>query len=87
MEYANLVDLLGNFAFPIAIVIILLLFMAKILKSYKDSVEAQKNDIKELNKQYHDDYAKITEALNNNTKALETMNKLVEFMVRDDDRK
>ena len=77
----TITDLLNNFAFPVAIVVILMLFMAKVLKSYKESVEGQKNDIKELNQQYHDDYKMITEAINNNTNAITTMNKLVEHIV------
>lgn len=76
-------QIFGNFAFPTAIVVVLSLALFKILKSYKETVDKQKDDIKELNRQYHDDYAKFTEALNNNTNALGMLNKLVELISKE----
>ena len=80
-------DLIGNFAFPIAIVVILMLFIAKVLKSYKDSTDSQRDEVKELNNRYHEDYAKVTEALNNNTNAINCISKLIEHIVSHDDMK
>lgn len=75
-------EIFTNYAFPTAVVIILMIFIFLVLRSYKQSVDAQKDDIKELNKQYHDDYAKISDALNNNTNALNSLSKMVDFFIR-----
>lgn len=81
MDASPIMEIINNFAFPVAIVVVLMLFIAKILKSYKDSVDSQKEDVKELNKQYHEDYKMITDALNNNTSAINMMNKLIERII------
>ena len=83
MEITTLTDLLSNFAFPVAVVIILILAFAKVLKSYKESVDSQKEDVKELNKMYHEDSIKVNEALNNNTNAINNMTKLIDTLVRE----
>lgn len=75
---AGLMEILNNFAFPVAIVVILMLFVAKLLKSYREDTNAQKEEMKELSKQYHNDYCQFVEALNNNTTAINSMNKLIE---------
>lgn len=85
MDITTVTDLFSNYAFPTAVVIILMIFIFLVLRSYKQSADSQKDDIKELNRQYHEDYAKITEALNNNTNALNSLNELVKYVVRDKD--
>ena len=76
-----IMDIMGNFAFPVAVVIALMLAIAKVLKSYREDVQNQKDDVKELNRQYHDDYRMIADALNNNTNAINNMNRLIEHLL------
>lgn len=76
-------DLIGNFGFPIAVVAVLMVFVTKLLKSYKDTFDSQKADIKELNDRYHADYIIMSEAINNNTNAINMLSKLVEHVTED----
>ena len=73
-------DLIGNFGFPIAVVAVLMVFITKLLKNYKDTFDSQKADIKELNDKYHEDYIIMSEAINNNTNAINMLSKLVEHV-------
>ena len=86
MEVTNIADLFNNYAFPTAVVIILMVFIFIVLKSYKQSVEAQKDDIKALNDKYHEDYAKIIDVLNNNTNAMNSLKEVVSYFIHKQDR-
>ena len=86
MEFTNIADLFNNYAFTTAVVIILMVFIFIVLKSYKQSVEAQKDDIKALNDKYHEDYAKIIDVLNNNTNAMNSLKEVVSYFIHKQDR-
>ena len=78
----GITEIFNNYAFPTAIVIILMIFIFLVLKSYKQTVDSQRDDVKEMNKQYHEDITKFSEVLSNNTNALNNMNQLVEVFIR-----
>ena len=89
MDVTTVTDLFSNYAFPTAVVIILMVFIFIVLRSYKQTVDAQKDDIKALNDKYHEDYAKVIEVLNNNTNAMNSLKDMVTYFVRknEDDNK
>lgn len=82
MEYTQLGDVFNNYAFPTAVVIILMIFIFIVVKSYKKTVDDQKEDLKALNDKYHEDYAKVIDVLNNNTNALNSLRDMVNFFIR-----
>lgn len=82
MEITTVTEMFQNFAFPVAVVIVLMAFIFLVLRSYKQSVDAQKDDIKELNNKYHEDYKMIMEVLNNNTNAMNSLKEVVSYFVR-----
>ena len=86
-----------QFAFPIAIAILLLFGLFKIISSYKKTmddqiedyktrIDKQNDDVERIVQQYHEDYMKVTDAINNNTNALNTMTKLVEMFIKKKDK-
>ncbi len=86
-----------QFAFPIAIAILLLFGLYKIISSYKKTmdgqiedykarIDKQNEDVEHLVQQYHDDFMKVTDALNNNTNAVNTMTKLIEMFIKKKDK-
>ena len=88
MEMDALVKVLGEGFFPIALAAILIFWIMKIISSYKATVdkqledykktlEEQSEDIKELVEKYHDDYARIISTIDNNTRALDDLTRLV----------
>lgn len=82
MEITTITDVINQFALPTALCIIFLMIILKIIKSYKDTMDEQKNDIKEMNNRYHEDIMKFSEVLKDNTDALNNMNKMVELFCR-----
>ncbi len=95
MEIDVITKLITDTGVPIAIMIVLFLFIFKIISSYKTNVdkqleeyktrcEKQTDDVEKLVEKYHNDYSKITEALNNNTNALNLLSELVKNVVRQD---
>lgn len=86
MEISTVTDLFTNYAFPTAVVIILMIFIFIVLRSYKQTVDAQKDDIKALNDKYHEDYAKVIEVLNNNTNAMNSLKSVVEYFIHKEDK-
>lgn len=86
MEITTVTDLFSNYAFPTAVVIILMIFIFIVLRSYKQTVDSQKDDIKSLNDKYHEDYAKVIEVLNNNTNAMNSLKEVVQYFIHKQDK-
>lgn len=72
MDANTLVTLINSFGFPIVACIGMAWFFAKFNENYR-------NDIKEMNSKHKEEMDKMTEAINNNTLAIQ---KLVDNMER-----
>ena len=81
MEPTTITELFNKYAFPTAIVIVLIILLIFVLKAYDKTIKEDKEEVKDMNRQYHEDICKFSEVLNNNTNALNNMNKLVEYFV------
>lgn len=66
-------EIFNTFALPVAVCVVLFIFLWKVLSSYKEDLAQCKLDIKELNDKYHEDYAGFIDALNNNTNVIERL--------------
>lgn len=62
----DILTLIGSYAFPIVACVAMGLYV-------KDTTDAHRKDVAELNKQHRDEMAEITKAINNNTIAIETL--------------
>ena len=73
----DILTLISNYAFPIVCCVAMAFYI-------KNSTDQYREDVKELQKEHKEEIAKVTEALNNNTMALQ---KLCDRMERKDDEK
>lgn len=78
---AGFAEIFSSYAFPTAIAIALLGLLVLILKAYNTTIKEDRAELKEMNRQYHDDICKFSEVLSENTNALNNMNRLVEYFV------
>jgi len=96
MELDVFTKLISDMGVPIAVMAALFALIVKIISSYKKNVDEQlkeyrekedeeRKEIKTLVDKYHEDTLKINDALNNNTRAFDTLSKLVETFMRHND--
>lgn len=62
----DILTLLSNYAFPIVCCVAMGFYV-------KYSTDAYREDVKELNREHKEEIAKVTDALNNNTLALQRL--------------
>lgn len=73
MDIGNIAQLVSSVGFPIAACCAMAWYCVKTKDDITAMNTAHYNEVKELNKQHADDISKMTEAINNNTVALQRL--------------
>ncbi len=63
MEFNDIISLIGNFGFPIFCCVMLAYYV-------KVQTDQYRKDVKDIQREHKEEIAKVTDALNNNTSAL-----------------